>query len=236
MSRWPTVLTTPRRERRGFRGSRPGVPASQPTADGCPVPSDISSTGISTGSGAYGKTCRQAAPGQVPFPAGQARRVRDLHPVRGDRKVLDAQVHPDNGARRGGLPRVSRVNGEAYIPAATWFPGDGHRRRVEGGRVDGEAYIPAATWFPGDGHRRRVEGGRVDLRPRPHERQRRAGLGQPQRRVLHPERAAGVGRGLAPLTGLEPRIPGPLREERAESAPYAIPPEPERRGFLARSG
>ena len=210
MSRWPTVLTTPRRERRGFRGSRPGVPASQPTADGCPVPSDISSTGISTGSGAYGKTCRQAAPGQVPFPAGQARRVRDLHPVRGDRKVLDAQVHPDNGARRGGLPRVSRVNGEAYIPAATWFPGDGHRRRVEGGRVD--------------------------LRPRPHERQRRAGLGQPQRRVLHPERAAGVGRGLAPLTGLEPRIPGPLREERAESAPYAIPPQPERRGFLARSG
>ena len=53
-------LTTPRPEGRGFPGSRPRVPVSQSAApEGVSLRSDISSTGISTVPGAYGKTCRR---------------------------------------------------------------------------------------------------------------------------------------------------------------------------------
>ena len=75
-------LTTPRRERRGFRPSRARVPVSPAPAPGNvrsrgPQPkSDSTSAGIGTRFSAYGKTCRifctspfyRAAPGAPPRP------------------------------------------------------------------------------------------------------------------------------------------------------------------------
>ena len=59
--------------------------------------------------------------------------------------------------------------------------------------------------------------GHVRAGPGPHERDRLAHLRQPQHTAPHAERAAGVGGGLAPPVGLEPRVAGPLGEERPES-------------------
>ena len=127
-----------------------------------------------------GRACAGSGPERVP--AGELPRVEDILPVAGHSEVLDAEVHAHDGARRGQLLRV--------------------------GDLDSEGDVPASARVTGDGHRGRVEPGRVDVRPRPHENQRGRGLRQPQRAVLHAERRTGIGRGLAPLAGLEPGVAG----------------------------
>ena len=145
------------------------------------------------------------AAGQAAFPPGQVARVRDLVPVAGDGEVLDAQVHPDQGA------------------------GGGKRRGV--GHVDGEGDVPAAAWVLRDRHRGRVERRRVDVGPRPGVRQRRARLGEVQLPVAVPEPGAGVLGALPPAAGLVPRVAGAggRRSRRTRPAGGGAPAAAERR-------
>ena len=109
-------------------------------------------------------------------------------PSPGDREVGDPQINP------GG-------------------PASG-RERLGVGDVDGERDVPAAARVTGHRHRGRVDRGGIDTGPGPGERQRRVHLRQVQAAVAPPEPGPGVLRGLPPLPGLEPRIPGPPGEER----------------------
>ena len=126
--------------------------------------------------------------GESLSPAGQLLRVRDLLPIRGDREVLDAEVHArQQRPVAGSCSRASDLDGEGDVPAPARITGDGHR-----GRVD----------------RRRV-----NVRPGPHELQWRAHLREPQRAVPVPEPRPGVLGGLPAVAGLEARVAGTLGEE-----------------------
>jgi len=126
--------------------------------------------------------------GQVPGSAFQVTGIGDPLAAAGDRKVGDPEVNADDPARGGELLRVGYVNGERDVPASAGITGDCHRRRVDRGGVDAG--------------------------PGPGECQRRIHLGQVQAAVAPPEPGPGVLRGLPTVPRLEPRIPGPLGEER----------------------
>ena len=99
-------LTTPRRRTWGFPGSRPKVPVSQPAAAGRSRAVFISSTGISTVSGAYGKTCRTDVLGRVEVPVvpGTAGRARPVPRF----QAQGAEQIPARAARlRAGIPAVN---------------------------------------------------------------------------------------------------------------------------------
>ena len=89
---------------------------------------------------------------------------------------------------------------------------------------------------PRNRHRGRVERGPVDVRPGPHEPQRRAGLGESQLPVAPAERGPGAGGGLLAAAGRRPHATSLLHgsdvSKRTVSPCSPVHPRPERRGFL----
>ena len=131
-------------------------------------------------------------------------------------------------AHRAGLGRgVPAVHGHRRAASALRFvlqhgpqfrpPGAGDRT----GKMPVADHIPHGQVLHSNhvvrhGHRRGVKRGHVHPGPGPHERDGLANLRQPQHSAAHGERTAGVGGGLAPPIGLEPRVPGAAGEERLE--------------------
>jgi len=129
-----------------------------------------------------GRAAAGSGPGSGPCARGAG--IGDPLPVTGHGEVLDAEIDAD---RMAGLLQGLRSVG-----------------------IDGEGRVPAAVRLPGDDHHRRLQRGHVHVRPRPHERQWRIGLGQPQDPAAHRERRPGVVGGLPGASGLEPRVAGAL--------------------------
>ena len=92
--------------------------------------------------------------------------------------------------------------------------GRGQRRWIGDVRVEG--HEPALGRIAGHGHRRGIQQGHINTRPGPYEAERRSRLRQPQRPVLHAECGPGVGRGLAAVPRLKPRVTGAPGEKRSE--------------------
>ncbi|SFR12269.1 hypothetical protein SAMN04488564_103772 [Lentzea waywayandensis] len=118
--------------------------------------------------------------------AGQVRRIGDTLPVTGHQEAGQPEIHAD-GVASGSRWRDRRgVHGERHVPAAIRLTGNHDHRGVRCGGVQ-------------------VEG--------PDETQWRAGSGQRQHSVTHPERRAGVVRALTSDAGLESRVTGSSGEE-----------------------
>jgi hypothetical protein len=147
------------------------------------------------------------------------------------------------------LPRAAKV-GDALPVGQEVRPPEVHPEASSGGHVFGFGHVEVPDHEPAPGrptgdtdpgpvrchrvqcHRaqcHRAQCHRVQVGPRPDDLQGRAGLGQPQLSVLPAKRRPGVGRGLLPIPGREPRVgatPGTERAERAVLVAQRLPPRP----------
>ncbi|SMC58971.1 hypothetical protein SAMN05660733_00624 [Lentzea albidocapillata] len=119
--------------------------------------------------------------------ADQVPRIRDPLPLTGHREIRQTEVDGDVLAR--GLSRSGSIG------------------------VDSKRHVPATVRLTRDHNGCRIQPLEIPVIERPHEPQRRPGLGQYQRPVTQPERRSRVVRALTTRAGLEPGVARASSEE-----------------------